>query len=136
MGRALILIASAAQREKAIAWIRKAPWNTRVLFKGPKRTIPQNDKMWAMLTDIATQKHWYNVKLIPDDWKLIFMAGLSRELRIVPNLDGTGFVNLNQSSSDLSKEEMSDMIELMYAWGAQHDVEWTEPSQGEEAKAA
>jgi hypothetical protein len=48
-------------------------------------------------------------------------------LRIVPNLDNTGFVNLGTSSSDLSKDEMSELIELILAFGANHNVELHEP---------
>jgi hypothetical protein len=59
--------------------------------------------MWAMLTEVASQVDYHGTKLTPDDWKLIFLDGLKREMRIVPNLDGNGFVNLGRSSSDLSK---------------------------------
>ena len=75
-----------------------------------------------MLTDVATQIDWHGVKLTPDDWKLIFLDGLKREMRLVPNLDGTGFVNLGRSSSDLGVEEMSDLMQLIEAFGANHGV--------------
>ena len=29
---------------------------TRVEFKGPKRTLDQNSRMWAMLTDVSRQQ--------------------------------------------------------------------------------
>jgi hypothetical protein len=51
-----------------------------VEFKAPKRSLPQNDRMWAMLTDVATQLPWHGIKLSPDDWKLIFLDALKREL--------------------------------------------------------
>ena len=47
---------------------------------------------------------------------------LKRELRIVPNIDGNGFVNLARSSSDLTKAEMSDLIELITEFGTRHSV--------------
>lgn len=122
MSRATLIIASTAQRQQAIAWIQKAPWNTRVEFKAPKRTLPQNDRMWAMLTDVARQLPWHGVRLTPEDWKLIFLDGLKREMRLVPNLSGNGFVNLGRSSSDLSKEEMGDLMTLIEAFGAEHGV--------------
>jgi hypothetical protein len=122
MARALLVLANATFRERALDWVRRAPKDTRIEFKGPKRTLLQNDRMWAMLTDVATQVVWHGKKLTPDDWKLIFLDGLKRELRIVPNLDGNGFVNLGRSSSDLDKEEMSDLFELMEVFGAQHGV--------------
>jgi hypothetical protein len=122
MGRATIILNSAEARAKAAAWIDRAPPNTRVEFKHAKRTLPQNDRMWAMLTDIAEQLSWHGVKLTPDDWKLVMLDALKREMRMVPNIDGNGFVNLGRSSSDLSKDEMTALIEIIAAFGAKHGV--------------
>lgn len=121
MSRALVPLFSPTDRKKVCDWAMKAPTGTRVEFKAAKRTLPQNDRFWAMLTDVAEQVLWHGVKLRPDDWKLIFLDGLKRELRLVPNLDGDGFVNLGRSSSDLSKGEMSDLMELIEAFGANPD---------------
>jgi hypothetical protein len=117
MGRATIILNSAEARAKAAAWIDRAPPN-----KHAKRTLPQNDRMWAMLTDIAEQLSWHGVKLTPDDWKLVMLDALKREMRMVPNIDGNGFVNLGRSSSDLSKDEMTALIEIIAAFGAKHGV--------------
>lgn len=122
MGRALVIISSNAERAKAAAWLAKAPFGTRVEFKRSKRSLPQNDRFWAMLTDVAEQLTWHGVKLSTDDWKLVFLDALKREVRMVPNLEGNGFVNLGRSSSDLTKEEMSDLMEIIAAFGAEHGV--------------
>jgi hypothetical protein len=42
----------------------------------------------------------------------------------VPNLDNNGFVMLSQSSSDLSIDEMSDLITLITAFGEDHGVQF------------
>jgi hypothetical protein len=127
MTRALITLHQDSDRQKAVRWAMIAPQGTRLEFKKPKRTLPQNDRLWAMLTDVATQLPWHGVKLTPDDWKLVFLEALKRELRMVPNIDGTGFVNLGRSSSDLSKEEMSDLFELIHSFGARHGVVFHDP---------
>lgn len=133
MGRALLVLANDHFKRRAIDWITKAPKDTRVEFKGPKRTLPQNDRMWAMLTDLSVQLVWHGNRLSADDWKLQMLDALRRsaneQLRIVPNIDGTGFVNLSTSSSDLSKAEMTELIEIMFAFGAKYGVEWSEPQQ-------
>jgi hypothetical protein len=129
MSRAQLTLGSAADRLKAERWVRIAPAGTRVIFKKPQRSIPQNDRMWAMLTDVATQVTWHGVRLTPDDWKLIFLDALNRELRMVPNIDGNGFVNLSRSSSDLTKAEMTDLIDLIHAFGANHDVKFQDQEQ-------
>jgi hypothetical protein len=122
MSRALLIVSGQRDRERAAQWALKSPTGTRIEFKAVKRSLPQNDRMWAMLTDVAKQLPWHGQKLRPDDWKLIFLDALKRELRIVPNLDGTGFVNLGRHSSDLSKAEMTELMELISAFGAEHGV--------------
>lgn len=124
MSRAEVVIRGAADRVRIANWAAQSPYGTRVLFKKSKRTIPQNDRMWAMLTDIARQLDWHGQRLTPDDWKLVFLDALKREKRLVPNIDGNGFVDLGRSSSDLSKDEMSELIDLMAAFGANHGVEF------------
>lgn len=124
MSRALVTLWRREDRERAHRWIDGVPNGTRVEFKEAKRSTDQNAKMWACLTDIASQVQWHGLKLSPDDWKLIFLDALKREVRMVPNIDGNGFVSLGRSSSDLSKAEMSDLIELINAFGASHSVKF------------
>ncbi len=129
MSRAVIVIRGDVERQRASQWALKAPWGTRIEFKATKRSLPQNDRMWAMLTDIAKQLPWHGQRLRADDWKLIFLDALKRELRVAPNLDGNGFVNLGRSSSDLTKNEMSELMELISAFGAQHDVHFGDDAE-------
>lgn len=126
MTRAVVVIDGMRNRAKAAEWVSRAPFGTRIEFKRAKRSIPQNARMWAMLTDVASQVTWHGQRLTPDDFKLIFLDALKREVRIVPALDNKGFVNLGRSSSDLSKQEMGDLMELIAAFGATHGVRFNE----------
>lgn len=124
MSRALVTLTSRATRERVARWAEQAPTGTRVEFKHSKRSLPQSAKFWAMCTDVARQVEWHGCKLTPEDWRYIFLDALNRELRVVPNLDGDGVVNLGRSSADLSKQEMADCIELIAAFGAKHGVKF------------
>lgn len=124
MSRATLILNCKARREQAARWCMNAPDGTRLTFQEAKRTTDQNALMWASLTEIARQVPWHGLKLSADDWKLIFMAGLNQEMRLVPNIDGTGFVNLGRSSSSLSKAEMGDLIDLIHEFGTRHGVEF------------
>jgi len=115
-------------RQRAIERVRTAPDGFEVRFKEPTRNSEQNSRMWAMLGDVSRQVDWYGKKLMPEDWKHVFSASL-RKLEVVPNLDGTGFVALGMSTSRMSKREMSDLIELVFAFGAERGVEWSEPKE-------
>lgn len=132
MSRAVLVLDSEFQRRKASDWAWNAKSGSRVEFKGPKRSLDQNSLFWVLLTEVATQLAWHGKRLTADDWKLMFLDALRREkkdeLRIVPNTDNTGFVNLSNSSSDLSKDEMSEMIELILAFGAKHGVKFEHQS--------
>lgn len=133
MSQAQITLCGRADRERAVNWVEKMKPGTRVIFKDPKRTLPQNEKMWVALTEVATQLEWHGQKLTPDDWKILFMDALTREMRVVPNLDGTGVVNIGRSSSNLSKSEFSDLIELIHQFGAEHGVKFHDPAEMEPA---
>lgn len=122
MSRALVILKGKDDRERVARWAHQAPAGTRVLFKETKRSIPQNDKMWAVLSDIAAQKEHFGRKYSPDVWKLLFMDEFGRETKFVPSLDGTTVVPVGQSTSDLSKAEMSALIEFMTAWAIQNGV--------------
>lgn len=89
-----------------------------------KRSDAQNRRLWAMLTEISQQVDWYGKKLSPEDWKHVFSSSL-RKLEVVPNLDGTGFVALGTSTSQMTKAEMSDMQTLMEAFGSEHGVRFS-----------
>lgn len=129
----LVTIRGQRDRERAHQLVEKCPYGARIEFKAAKRTLPQNDKMWACLTDVARQVKWHGLTLTPDDWKLIFLDGLKKELKIVPNIDGTGFVNIGRSSSKLTKQEMADLIELILMFGANHEVNWSYKEEGHAA---
>jgi hypothetical protein len=87
-----------------------------------KRTLAQNAAMWAALTEIAEQVPWHNQMLEPDDWKLLFLADMWRGVRLVPSLDGRGFVNLNISSSALKVAEFAELLDAIYRFADEHGV--------------
>lgn len=92
-----------------------------------KRTLAQNRKMWAMLRDFAAQVEWYGNRLSDEDYKNIFSAAVERQ-RMVPALDGMGFVVLGVSTRGKPVKWFNDMIELLYAEGADRGVIWSDPA--------
>ena len=123
MSRFEIGLFSKANRDRAIDMISRAPNGYRVTIQEPKRSTDQNSRLWAMLTALSIQLRWHGQRLTPEDWKLVMMAGLNQEMRLVPNINGNGFVQLGRSSSKLSKAEFGDLMELTEAFAAQHGVD-------------
>lgn len=122
MSQAQITLCGKFDREKAVKWVGQAPTGTRVIFKESKRTVAQNDRLWAMLSDVASQLGWHGQKLSTESWKLLFIDALNSEMNLVPNIAGDGVVNLGRSSSNLSKADFSNLLELIAAFGAEHGV--------------
>ena len=120
--RATLILVNDAVREKAAHWARKLPDGTRVDFKGPQRTLDQNSRLWAMLGDVATQVEHCGRRYTPDAWKVLFLHAIGREVQFLPALDGTTFIPFGQSSSDLSKAEMSDLMEFIACFAAERGV--------------
>jgi hypothetical protein len=125
--KAVFTLAHTTARKRAMAAVADAPSGYVVTVSEPTRNLEQNARLWAMLTEVSQQVEWYGKKLAPADWKHIFSAGL-RKMAVVPNLDGTGFVALGQSTSQMTKREFAELIDLIDAFAAERGVIFTEPA--------
>lgn len=119
------ILAHDTARQMAMQAIKNSPDGYVVMIQESTRSLDQNSKLWALLTDVSRQVEWYGRKLTPEDWKNVFSSAL-RKQDVVPNIDGDGLVVLGQSTSKMSKREFSDLVELIMCFGANHNVEWTE----------
>lgn len=122
MKQVFALVHSEARRRALLA-VAAAPDGYIVRVSEPTRSLEQNALLWSRLHDIAEQVEWQGRMLDAESWKHIFSASLKKQ-DAVPGLDG-GFVVLGISTSRMSRHELSDMIELIQAFGAQRDVNWT-----------
>lgn len=122
-----IILSSPVARSQAHRLIDLAPHGAVCNVREARRTSEQNDKMWAMLSDVSRQKPQGRV-LPPHKWKALFMDAIGIPADWEPGLSG-GVVNVGYRSSQLTKSQMSDLIEQMYSYGAEHGVVWSEPKQ-------
>jgi hypothetical protein len=130
-----VILRGDVQRQIAKHLIDKAPADAVVNIAEARRTSDQNARMWAMLSDIARAKPGGRV-LPTDTWKALFMASLGHRCTFEPSLDGQGVVPIGFRSSGLRKTEMSDLIEAIFAFGAEHGVTWSEPNPYQREQAA
>ena len=114
-------IKSEKDRAKAQRWVAKVPLGWTLIFRPPLRKPKQNDKMWAMLDDIALQKEYWGKKRTSDEWKDIFTGSL-RGQEMVPNLENNGFIAFGRRTSEMGDDEMSDLLQLIETWGAQNGI--------------
>ena len=120
-----VRLTSPLQRRYAHQLIDAAPDNSTVTIAGGDRTLDQNAKMWAMLTDIALARP-ESRKWTPETWKCAFMHSLGHQVQFAEGLDGAGPFPLGFRTSKLNKKQMSDLIEVIYEYGSRHGVEWSE----------
>jgi hypothetical protein len=128
MARALVQIKSQADRNLIARWamdIQNVPAGTTVEFRAPRRSLDQNALMWSLLQQISKAVDWYGQKLSSEDWKDVLTASL-RRTRVVPGIDAGTFVPLGMRTSQMTKEEISDLLELIYAFGAERGVKFRE----------
>lgn len=118
-----IILKTKAQRDYAKQLIDEAPENYVVSFKERTRSLDQNALMWALLEDIADAKP-NGRDLDKEVWKGVFLFEIGIKSRFEPNLNGDGMVVLPPRSSNLSVSQFSDLIECIYAYGAQHGIVW------------
>lgn len=123
---------SPSVRAAACRAIAEAPEGYLCEVKEPTRSQLQNRKLWAMLNDLAKQIDWYGLKLSSEDWKDVLTASLRKELRTVPNVDGTGLVILGMRTSHMSVGQMNELIAFMDVFGSQRGVKWSEPEESDE----
>jgi hypothetical protein len=119
------------QRAYAHRCIDEAPLGHVVKIAEETRRDRQNRKLWPMLADIRRQVPGME-EFTDEDMKLRFMDALGEELRFLPKLYGQGFFPVGHRSSELTVQQFAGLIELLYKFGAEHGVAWSEP----EASAA
>ena len=122
-------IITAKNRAELVRAVELAPLGAQFDLIDAPRTLAQNRMMWRLLSRIADQlehcgEHWE-----PDDWRAGFLKAMGKKLRFMPALDGDGVVAIGYRSSKLSKAEMSEMIEMIYEYGARHGVDFDDPPQ-------
>jgi len=127
-----IILSGQVRRDQAHRDLARAPAGSVVKIEPPARTLPQNDRLHAMITDVSRQVEWAGAKRNVEAWKDIFTAALrsaNHGLDVVPGING-GFVLLGMHTSRMTKAELGDLMTLVEAFGAEHGVKFNDGDQG------
>jgi hypothetical protein len=117
----------------------QAPDGFIVEIKAPTKSSDQQAKYHAMFADVAKQVPFMGSMRDLETWKRLLVDAFARVKAaegdpvqgvgaIVPNLDGTGFVQLGVQTRKFSKRHAAEFIEFLYAWGAENNVQWKDPA--------
>ena len=121
-----VIIRGPAQRILAKAIIDAAPVGAVVTVKEAGRSLPQNARLWAILSDIARAKPEGRT-MPPEAWKAAFMSALGHEIIWQPGLDNAPPFPAGFRSSRLSKSQFADLLTFVAEYGDRHGVRWTGP---------
>ena len=96
-------------------------------IKDATKSRHQEEKYHAMIGEVAKQAQHLGAKWDAEDWKRMLVWQFCKdqklnEGKIVPSLDGTGIVQLGQQTRKFTKEQASEFVEWLHAWGAEHGV--------------
>ena len=96
-------------------------------IKLASKTREQEEKYHAMINDIAKQAKHLGAKWSSEDWKRLLVDQFLREEaniqgKIIPNLDGTGIVQLGFQTRNFTKEQASEFVEWLYSWSGNNGI--------------
>lgn len=132
MNQKIILkLTGEAAKKAACREILAAPVGHIVRITPETRSLDQNAKLHAMLTDISKQAKYLGAKRDLEFWKGLFVSGwqiaTGERPEIVPGLEGE-FINIRESTTTLGVKRMASLIEYVTAWAVSNGVRLTEPA--------
>jgi hypothetical protein len=120
MDQALFRLVHRTARERAKACIDLAPAGYVVTVKEPTRSSEANAALHARLSEIAERVEWAGKRQSIETWKRLLVAAWSRAtgepLTVLPALDGHGIDIVFRRTSQMTRREMSDLLEYVNAW--------------------
>jgi len=119
-----VVLVGERQREFAHKLVSQAPVGFVVTVKPQTRSGEQNALMWALLTEISKAKP-HGREATPESWKLLFMHACGHACQFEIGLNNQPFP-VGFRSSQLTKEQMSDLIEYIRAYAAEAGLELRE----------
>ncbi len=117
-------------REAIAALVSKLPEGYRVTVEEPEATEPQQVKMRIMFDELARGVEWYGEKLVADDWKVIFLAGLRSAHVVHGFVPGTRVVLFGKRRATPSANEASQIITMLYQFAAERGFQFKEKTNG------
>ena len=124
--RKYFVLANPLARFNAESAIKEAPEGYCVDIKPVKRTLEQNALLHSLLTKISVSLEWAGQRRDVETWKRLLTAAWCRArgepIEMLPAIDGNGVDIVFRRTSELTKNEMIELIEYIMAWASDHDI--------------
>lgn len=123
-------------RRLALEAVRTAEQGMVVTIRKPNRSRDQQAIFHALCDDIAKANPVYaGIHMDAADWKALLILshatatkGEGGKLRLVPDLEGEGYVQMRESEARMSVARSSSLIAYTEAWAVKHGVVLRAPS--------
>ena len=93
------------------------------------RSLEQNSKLHALLSDISKQCEFNGKKRDIDTWKMIMISAhkiaTGGQAEMVIGLEGE-VINLRESTAQMSVKRLASLIEYITCWGVQNGVRFND----------
>lgn len=93
------------------------------------RSLEQNSKLHALLSDISKQCEFNGKKRDIDTWKMIMVSAhkiaTGGQAEMVIGLEGE-VINLRESTTQMSVKRLASLIEYITSWGVQNGVRFND----------
>jgi len=123
MTKQTYLLRNESIRTNAINHLRNTPLNPDkpfvVTIQERTRSLEQNARLHAMLSQISRKKDYLGKKRGVEFWKGLFVSGwqmaTNQHPEIVPGLEGE-FINIRESTTRLSVKKITEVMDYIEAY--------------------
>jgi NinB protein len=110
-------------RRGVAAFAAVAPEGWKVTFEPPKRNLDINAALHATLGEIAARVEWAGRRRSIECWKRLLVASWMRavgeQVEMLPALDGHGVDIVYSPTSEMTQDQMRDLMGFVDAWKAE-----------------
>ena len=101
-------------------------------IKDATKSRHQEEKYHAMIGEIAKQAQHLGAKWDSESWKRLLVDQFCKDNglktgAVIPNLAGDGIVQLGMQTRNFTKEQASEFVEWLHAWGATNGIHFETP---------
>lgn len=125
MSKQVFQLSHATARRNAANAVMTAADGFMVEIKPRCRSLDQNAMLHALFAEASRKVTWQGRKLTPTQWKVLFISGHAIATGLgadmIPGLENE-YVNVRESSAQMSISRMTSLIEYINAWMAQNEA--------------
>ena len=128
--KVILKITGDAARAAACRKVMSAPVGYVVRITPQTRSLDQNARLHAILTDISRQANYLGAQRDLEFWKGLFVSGWAiatgQRPEIDPGLEGE-FIAIRESTASMSGKRLASVMEYVEAWAINEGVRFTAP---------